>query len=225
MATPQEIVRLKITLDNVKPTVMRRIEVPVSITLDTLHEMIQAIMPWENSHLHQFYLRIIDGPRWAPPSPFDDDFDHFGIEKRDSTRTSLADVLAEPTFKVLRYNYDFGDDWMHSIKVERRFTAEPWDEFPKLIDAKGSCPPENCGGPWGYAELLETLSEPSSKRRLEFRGWLRDFDPNKIERAAIEAAFLPFAKLKPAKKATARKKPARGAVMAPLPRRWGPGST
>lgn len=209
MATVQDIVRLKITLDDVKPTVMRRIEVPVSITLDTLHEMIQAIMPWENSHLHQFYLRMIDGPRWAPPSPFDDEFDDFGIEKRDSTRTSLADVLAEPTLKVLRYNYDFGDDWMHSIKVERRFSAELWDEFPKLIDAKGRCPPENCGGPWGYAELLEALSDPASKRRPEFRAWLRDFDPNKIERAAIEAAFLPFAKLKPAKKATARKKPSR----------------
>ena len=131
------------------------------------------------------------------------------MRSANSTRTSLADVLAEPTFKVLRYNYDFGDDWMHSIKVERRFSAELWDEFPKLIDAKGRCPPENCGGPWGYAELLEALSDLASKRRPEFRGWFRDFDPNKIEHAAIEAAFLPFAKLKPAKKATARKKPSR----------------
>ena len=207
MATPQEIVRLKITLDDVKPTVMRRIEVPVSITLDTLHEMIQAIMPWENSHLHQFYLRMIDGPRWGPPTPFDDDLGAFGIEKRDSTRTSLADVFAEPTFKVLRYNYDFGDDWRHSIKLKRRFSAEQWEEFPKLIDAKGRCPPENCGGPWGYAELLEALLDLSSNRRREFRGWLRNFDPNQIERAAIEAAFLPFAKLKPAKKTITRKKP------------------
>ena len=82
MATPQEIVRLKITLDDVKPTLMRRIEVPVSIPLDTLHEMIQSIMPWENSHLHQFYLRIIDGPRWAPPYPFDDDFGTWHREAR-----------------------------------------------------------------------------------------------------------------------------------------------
>src|SRR5215470_11224510 len=86
MTTSKEIVRLKITLDDVKPTVMRRVEVPVSITLDRLHEIIQAIMPWENSHLHAFYLRLIDGPRWAPPSPFGDDF-NFGIEARDSMRT------------------------------------------------------------------------------------------------------------------------------------------
>ena len=57
MATVQDIVRLKITLDDVKLTVIRRIEVPVSITLDTLHEMIQAIMPWENSHLHNPCVR------------------------------------------------------------------------------------------------------------------------------------------------------------------------
>jgi len=58
-------------------------------------------MPWENSHMHAFYLRLIDGPRWAPQSPFDDDFD-VGIKARDSTRTTFAEVLAEPNFKVLR---------------------------------------------------------------------------------------------------------------------------
>jgi len=125
MTTPHEIVRLKITLDDVKPTVMRRVEVPVSITLDTLHEIIQAIMPWDNSHLHAFYLRLIDGPRWAPPSPFGDDF-NFGIKARDSLRTTVAEALAEPNFKALR------DDWRHTIKVERRFSADLREEFPKL---------------------------------------------------------------------------------------------
>src|SRR5262245_54915648 len=184
MTTLQEIVRLKITLDDVKPAVIRRVEVPVSITLDMLHEMIQAIMPWENSHLHAFYLRIIDGPRWAPPSPFDDDFE-FGIKTRDSMQTTFAEVLAEPNFKVLRYNYDFGDDWRHTIKVERRFSAELRDEFPKLIDAKGRCPPENCGGPWGYDEILDAISDPANKPRSEFRRWLGAFYPKDIDRPAI----------------------------------------
>ena len=205
MTTPQEIVRLKITLDDVKPAVIRRVEVPVSITLNTLHEMIQAIMPWENSHLHAFYLRLIDGPRWAPPSPLDDDFD-VGIKTRDSTRTKFAEVLAEPNFKVLRYNYDFGDDWRHTIKVERRFSAELRDEFPKLIDAKGRCPPENCGGPWGYAEILDAISDPRNKRRSEFRRWLGDFDPKMIDRTAIEAALRQFTRAKPTAKTATRKK-------------------
>jgi len=205
MTTSKKIVRLKITLDDVKPTVMRRVEVPVSITLDTLHEIIQAIMPWENSHLHAFYLRLIDGPRWAPPSPFGDDF-NFGIKARDSMRTTVAEALAEPNFKALRYNYDFGDDWRHTIKVERRFSADLREEFPKLIDAKGRCPPENCGGPWGYAEILDAISDPANKRRSEFRRWLGDFDPKNIERTAIEAALRQFTKAKPsAKTATPNK--------------------
>lgn len=205
MTTPHEIVRLKITLDDVKPTVMRRVEVPVSITLDTLHEIIQAIMPWENSHLHAFYLRLIDGPRWAPPSPFDDDF-NFGIKARDSMRTTVAEALAEPNFKALRYNYDFGDDWRHTIKVERRFSADLREEFPKLIDAKGRCPPENCGGPWGYAEILDAISDPANKRRSEFRRWLGDFDPKNIDRTAIEAALRQFTKAKPTAKTATRNK-------------------
>ena len=93
MSTPTEIVRLKITLDNVKPTVMRRIEVPVSITLDTLHEMIQAIMPWENYHMYAYYLRLTDDVRCGLPPP--EEFD-FGIDIRDAREATLASVLAAP---------------------------------------------------------------------------------------------------------------------------------
>ncbi len=208
MATPLEIVRLKITLDDIKPTIMRRIEVPVSITLDTLHEIIQAIMPWENSHMHAFYLRLVEGPRWSPPSPFGDDF---GIKSRDSTRTTLADAIAEPKFNLLRYNYDFGDDWRHTIKVERRFVAETGDHYPNLIDVKGRCPPENSGGPWGYGEYLEALADPTHKRHAELKEWLGDFDPTVIDRVAIEMALRhvtapPKAKAKTKAKAKAKPK-------------------
>ncbi len=210
MTHPVEIVRLKITLDDIKPTVLRRIEVPVSITLDTLHEMIQAIMPWNNSHMHAFYLRLIEGPRWAPPTPFDDDFD-FGIETRDSTRTTIAAVLAEPNFKALRYNYDFGDDWRHTIKVERRFTAELWDEYPRLIDAKRRCPPDDCGGPWGYLAYLEALSDPTNKRQRELLHWRGPFDPEAVDRDAIEEALGEFAEL-PAKRGAAADRPKRASA-------------
>ena len=205
MTDPIEIVRLKITLDDVKPTVLRRIEVPVSITLDTLHEIIQAIMPWDNTHMHAFYLRMIDGPRWAPPLPFDLD-DGFGPPTRDSQQTRLADVLAEPSFKALRYNYDFGDDWRHTIKVERRFSAELWDEYPRLIDVKRRCPPEDCGGPWGYADYLEAISDPAHKRHRELLRWRGAFDPDQVDRAAIEKALLRVAgrPVQPAKIAAAR---------------------
>ena len=190
MSSPIEIVRLKITLDQVKPTVMRRIEVPVSIALDTLHEMIQAIMPWENYHMYAFYQRLTDDVRWGLPPPEDL---AFGMDIRDSREATLASVLAMPKFKLLRYNYDFGDDWQHSIKVERRFSAELWEQYPRLVDAKGRCPPEDVGGPWGYADYLEAMSDPTHKRHAELIGWLGRRDPNQIDRQAMETALARFA--------------------------------
>ena len=189
MPTAPEIVRLKITLDDVKPTVMRRLEVPVSTTLDILHEMIQAIMPWDNYHMYHFYLRLIDDLRWGMPPPEDLDF---GMDIRDSRAATLASVLAAPSFKVLRYNYDFGDDWRHTIKVERRFSAELWEQYPRLVDAKGRCPPEDIGGPWGYADCLEAISDKTHKRHAELIGWLGHRDPKEIDRQALDAALARF---------------------------------
>ena len=105
MATPPEIVRLKISLDALKSTVMRRIEVPVDVKLDTLHEMIQVIMPWGNYHPYEFRIR---DRHWRIPCPEIDDY--YEIDVRDARKTTLARVLAEPNFKTLRYTYDFGDD-------------------------------------------------------------------------------------------------------------------
>ena len=187
MANTSEIVRIKITLDAVKPTVMRRIELPVSVELDTLHEMIQAIMPWGNYHGYEFRVRE---SRWGIPMPDIDDY--FGYPIGDARETTLSRVLSEPNFKTLRYTYDFGDDWRHTIKVERRFSAELWDEFPRLIDCKGRCPPEDIGGPWGYAEYLEAISDPVHPRHEDFMAWFGHRDPGAIDRAAVETALSRF---------------------------------
>ena len=189
MASTSDIVRIKITLDAVKPAVMRRIELPVSVKLHTLHEIIQAIMPWEDYHGYEFRVRE---SRWGIPIPEIDDF--FGYPFADARKTTLARVLSEPNFKALRYTYDFGDDWQHTIKVERRFAAELWDEFPRLIDAKGRCPPEDVGGPWGYAEYLEAISDPHHPRHKELMGWLGRRNPSEIDRGAIEVALSRFVK-------------------------------
>ena len=186
MAPTIEIVRLKITLDHVKPTVMRRIEVPVSVTLDTLHEMIQAIMPWENYHMYAFYLHLTDDVRWGLPPPEDLGF---GMDIRDSRTAPLAGILAMPNFKLLHYTYDFGDDWRHTIKVERRFSAELWEDYPRLVDAKGRCPPEDVGGPWGYAEYLDAMSDPTHTRHAELIDWLGCRDPGVIDRQAMATAL------------------------------------
>ncbi|MGO9486869.1 MAG: plasmid pRiA4b ORF-3 family protein [Rhodomicrobium sp.] len=188
MTSAHDIVRIKISLDNVKPTVMRRIEVPVSVKLDTLHEMIQAIMPWDNYHSYEFRVRE---SRWGIPMP---EYGYFGFPVADARKATLAQALSEPNLKALRYTYDFGDDWRHTIKIERRFSAELWEEFPRLIAAKGRCPPEDIGGPWGYAECLEAISDPHHPRHTELVGWLGRRDPNEIDIAAIEVALSRFVK-------------------------------
>ena len=189
MSSSIEIVRLRIALDHVKPTVMRRIEVPVLIALDTLHEMIQAIMPWDNYHMYAYYQRITDDVRWGLPPPEDLDF---GIEIHDSREATLATILAMPDFKVLRYNYDFGDDWRHTIKVERRFSAELWEQYPRLVDAKGRCPPEDVGGPSRYADYLDAMSDPTHKRHAELTSQFGRREPNQIDRQAMETALTLF---------------------------------
>ncbi len=186
MSALPEIVRLNVKLDDVKPTVMRRIDVPIDISLDLLHEIIQAIMPWGNYHGYGFHVR---DTHWGIPPPPDLDM---GYPVRDATKTTLAEALAQPNFRALRYTYDFGDDWRHTIKVARRLSAELWEEFPRLIDAKGRCPPEDVGGPWGYAEYLAAMSDPGHARHAHFVGWLGRRDPNEIDRAAMETALSRF---------------------------------
>jgi hypothetical protein len=145
------IARLKITLDDVKPTVLRWIDVPLTIRLDRLHLAIQAAMGWTNTHLYEIRAGDVG---WGDPDP------DGGDGPLDARKARLIDVLEDVGTKTLRYLYDFGDGWEHTIKVERLLGPVPGIVYPQLIDAAGRCPPEDIGGPWGYAELLEALGDP-----------------------------------------------------------------
>jgi hypothetical protein len=168
--TADAIARLKITLDDVKPAVLRRVEVPLSIRLDRLHLTIQAAMGWTNSHLYEI-LAEDAGSGWGIPEP------DGGDGPLDAQKARLIDALEDT--KKLRYLYDFGDGWDHTIKVERLIDPEPGVLYPRLIEATGRCPPEDVGGPWGYAEFLEAVNNPRHERHAELKEWLGDdFDPN-----------------------------------------------
>ncbi len=164
------IARLKITLDDVEPTVLRRIEVPLAIRLDRLHLTIQAAMGWTNSHLYE--LRACD-VGWGVPDP------DWGDGPLDASKAKLIDVLEDVGVKTLRYLYDFGDGWEHTIKIERIVDSEPGALYPRLIEAAGRCPPEDVGGPWGYAELLAAIDDPKHERHADLGDWIEDegFDP------------------------------------------------
>src|SRR5450631_70379 len=158
------IARIKITLDNVKPAVLRRIEVPLDIRLDRLHLTIQAAMGWTTSH---FYELRAGGVGWSTPDPDADWADDF----LDARKARLGDILEDIGTKTLVYLYDFGDGWEHTIKIERLTDPEPGVLYPRLVEASGRCPPEDVGGPWGYAEMLEALADPDHERNEEMSEW------------------------------------------------------
>jgi len=151
------IARLKITLDDVKPAVLRRVEVPFDIRLDRLHLTIQAAMSWTNSHLYEIRA---GGVGWSTPYPEADWTGDF----LDARKARLGGVVADIGTRTLTYLYDFGDGWEHTIKIERLLDPEPGVLYPRLIEVSGRCPPENVGGPWGYAEFLDAIKDPEHER-------------------------------------------------------------
>jgi len=184
--TTAAIVRLKITLDDVEPTVLRRIETPLGIRLDRLHMTIQAAMGWTNSHLYEIRARDVG---WGIPDP------DWGDGPLDARKTKLIDVLEDVGVKTMRYLYDFGDGWEHTIKIERLDDPIPGVLYPRLIEATGRCPPEDVGGPWGYAEILEALKDPKHECHVEMLEWAgEEFDPGAIDAKALAANVATLAK-------------------------------
>ena len=180
------IVRLKIILDGVEPSVTRTLLVPVTLRLDRLHLVIQAAMGWENSHLYAF---LTGTTRWAISDPgFDDD-------ALPVATASLADIVAASGAAPIRYIYDFGDDWIHLIDVQTADEPVPGDLNPKLIDVVGHCPPEDVGGLPGYENFLEAIADkqhPKHGHLIEWHG--KPFDPNAPATDELKLAVLKLAK-------------------------------
>jgi hypothetical protein len=185
--TAQAIARLKITLADVTPKVLRRIEVPLALKLDRLHLVIQAAMGWSNYHLYEIRA---GGAGWGEPDP-DGVFDG----PLDAKKARLIDVLEDTGAKTLQYLYDFGDGWEHTVKIERFVDPVPGVLYPFLLQAEGRCPPEDSGGPWGYADFLEAFADPRHERHEEMIAWIgEDFDPTALDTHALAANVEALAK-------------------------------
>ncbi len=177
----QPVVQLTITLDDVTPKVARAVAVPFRIRLDALHQVLQAAMGWSNSHL---YLMSARGVSWGEVDP-DDDFN----DMLPAHRTRLCDMVADTGTKSFKYVYDFGDDWRHTIKLGRvsEMPSEMADPF--LLGATGQCPPEDCGGPWGYQDLLTALADSTHARHAESVEQLGvGYDPGKVDDRRLNEA-------------------------------------
>ena len=167
------IARLKIALNNVEPAVVRRVEVPFNIRLDRLHLVLQAAMGWTNSHLYEIRA---GGAGWGIPSP------DWPDGPLDASKARLHRVVEDTGARTLHYVYDFGDGWDHTIKIESVSDPVFGVLYPRLLDASGRCPPEDVGGPFGYAEALEAIADPSHERHDELKEWMpENFDPKVVD--------------------------------------------
>ncbi|MGD9531919.1 plasmid pRiA4b ORF-3 family protein [Pseudonocardia sp.] len=149
--------RLRITLRDVRPTVLRVVDVPASTRLPELHELLQVAVGWTDSHLHQF---VVGGDVYGPPDPD-------ATWQRDETAVELRNLPAAFT-----YLYDLGDGWEHDVEVLGPGAAEPGCRY-----GEGDCPPEDCGGPPGHAELLAILADPADPEHARMREWVGERVP------------------------------------------------
>jgi hypothetical protein len=173
-----------ITLLGAKPSIWRRIQVQ-DCTLDKLHEHPQTAMGWTNSHLHQFEIK---GERYGDPELLDDGFEDFECE--DSTRTLLSDILPKTGKRfAFQYEYDFGDGWEHEVLFEGNPPVDPKAKYPLCVEGERACPPEDCGGVWGYGDFLEAIRNPKHEEHESMLEWIGGrFDPEEFDaRAATKA--------------------------------------
>jgi hypothetical protein len=184
--TAAGIAHLRIKLDDVEPAVVRRVEVLLTIRLDRLHLVLQAAMGWTNSHLYEIRARDVG---WGTPDP------DFGDGPLDASKARLVDVLEDVGARSLKYLYDFGDGWEHSVRIERITDAMPGIACPRLVEAAGRCPPEDVGGPWGYREFLDAIADPNHQEHAESLKWIGGhFDPTNANVEALAQAVHSLAK-------------------------------
>jgi len=169
----QQIYQIKVTLLGTDPPIWRRLRVPANLTLETLHDVLQLAMGWEDCHMHDFR---IGQQRFGKPDPMEREF---GGPRTASERTArLFHVLGRAGIKAV-YTYDFGDSWEHKIVVEKRLAPEPGRAYPVCLAGERHGPPEDCGGIPGFYNLLEAISDPGHEQHEELLDWLGDgFDPD-----------------------------------------------
>jgi len=168
------VVSLKVTLHGVRPPIWRRLLMPSAMTLGDLHQAIQAAMGWRDCHLHAF---DIDGQQYGDRHTTDDVVDE--------NRLTLNGLLKSGVARF-GYTYDFGGNWEHTVTIEKIQPATNGTSYPACVAGKHNCPPEDCGGSWGYQHLIAVLADPGHPEHAEQVEWMGDkFNPDAF---AIETA-------------------------------------
>lgn len=186
--------QFKVSLGSIRPQIWRRFTVPSGLTFAQFHEVLQVVMGWTNSHLHDFEFRGQTigqtDPEWPRP-----------ILREDRTR--LAEIGLKPKAR-LTYRYDFGDDWAHAVVLEKVLPPDG-EGTVTCLDGRRACPPEDCGSVPGYAHLCALLADPQRPDPDGLRAWAGGFDPEAFDLARVNSTLKPLAERW--RKAAARARP------------------
>jgi hypothetical protein len=180
-ATPKQekILQLVVELTDTVPSVWRRLLVPASYSLGELHDIIQALMPWEDYHCHMFRVgeRRYGEPNEEMPA----------IE--DEEALTLADVFRAKC-RQIAYVYDFGDGWQHTVMLEKRLQPDLETEYPVCVGGENASPPEDSGGVAAYYEKLVILRDPTHHEHDRVVEWMgADFDPTHFDLSEANEAL------------------------------------
>lgn len=173
--------RIKISLKGSQPKIWRRVVVKRGLTFQALHHVIQIAMGWHNCHLHQFHVYgEIFGPRR-------DQLNFGSDEHEDESKFKIGGLGLGSKNKVF-YEYDFGDGWLHEILVEKLVDDAP--EHPVCLAGELACPPEDCGGVWGYQRLLAVLKDPKDPEHEDMKEWIgEDWDAERFDLAEVNRSL------------------------------------
>ena len=199
---PKQIFQLKIVIKEIYPPIWRRLLIANHATFSDLHNAIQDCFYWSNYHLHEFTFRLkvkpyslihIQGKYPDDTFPPENSFDDI---REDEIR--LCDVFSSKQ-KIVNYLYDFGDNWEHTIKLEKIFPNNNDFRSFLCVGGKRATPPEDCGGSRGYQELLEIIGKPNHSEHEAMKIWMgENFNPEiirspmkKMTPKSIESTFGP----------------------------------
>jgi len=169
---------LEVVLNHVEPQVRRRLQVPGNANLGWLHAVIQVALGWTNSHLHQFR----DGEQTISDPAFELDEFEDSPPVLNERKVTLMQVTPRERDELL-YEYDFGDSWEHRVRVVKILGPDAAAAKVAIcLDGARACPPEDCGGVWGYADLLKIIRNPRHKEHKRKLAWLGGpFDPESFD--------------------------------------------
>jgi hypothetical protein len=198
-----EIVTLRIELTGSEPLIWRQVEVPTSVSLKVLHDIVQAAMGWCDPHLWEFK---IGGRRYV--SAVDEEWSD--TPTLDAGRVRLREVL-QPGQTAIEYLYDFGDSWSHRLVFKNTRAGDPEASYPRYVGGEQAVPPEDCGGLAGFYEMLGILADATHPEHAEIEEWLDDYDPTFVDVEVIEIGLSRIARARHAGQVRMRKKAKGGA--------------